>query len=153
VSQTPQSDLARVRAAAEALRREIVDDPDALGARLEEAIPVRSAMGELDSWFVALTSDDFLLGFFQLEPDLSLHRYSTFQRTPGSTSGCPSAATWLDPATIRERARTAAAEGNQLEQPILSYHGNRDRLAWRVPVANRRTSIYVIGDEVYTDAA
>jgi hypothetical protein len=153
VSKTPQDDLTRVRAAAEALRREIVDDPLALRARLEEPIPVRSATGELDSWFVALTTGDLLLGFFQLERDLGLHRYSTFQRTPGSASECPPAATWLDPDTIRERARAALAESDQLEQPILSYHGNRDRLAWRVPVANRRASIYVIGDEVYMDAA
>ena len=92
-----------------------------------------------------MTTNDLLLGFFQLESDLSLHRYSTFQRTPGSTSECPPAATWLDPDTIRERARTAVAESDQLEQPILSYHGNRDRIAWRVPIANRRASIYVVG--------
>ena len=153
MSQTPQDDLARVRAAAEELRRELVDDPVALRSRLEEPIPVRSATGELDSWFVALTTNDLLLGFFQLESDLSLHRYSTFQRTPGSTSECPPAATWLDPDTVRERARTAAAETDQLEQPILGYYGNRDRIAWRVPIANRRASIYVVGDEVYTDAA
>ena len=151
---TPQSNLVRVRAAAEALRREIVDDPVALNATLEEPIPVCSASGgELDSWFVALTTDDLLLGFFQLERNLSLHRYSTFQRTRGSITDCPPAATWLDTTSIRERARSALPGNNQLGEPILSYLGNRDRLAWRVPVGDGQASVYVIGDDVNVEVA
>jgi len=151
VSRGADPDLDRVRAAAEELRWSIVDDPVALGAALEDPIPVQSPTGELDSWFVGLTVDDLLVGFLQLEPDLRLHRYSGFQRAPGSMSGCPAAETWLDPDVIRERARAKAPEGNQLGQPVLTYHGNRDRLAWRVPVADREAGIYVIGEDVFAE--
>jgi hypothetical protein len=130
-----------IRAAAEKLRREVVGDPAALDATIEDPIPVKSPTGELDSWFVALTTDEELLGFFQLEPDLVLHRYSTFERRPP-------AADWLDRAAIRERARTAADDGDRLGDPILSYLKNRDRLAWRVPIANRPAAIYVSGDHI-----
>jgi hypothetical protein len=151
VNATPQSNLVRIRAAAEALRREIVDDPVALSASLEEPIPVCNESDQLDSWFVALTTDDLLVGFLQLESDLSLHRYSTFQRTRGSITDCPPAATWLDTTRIRERARSALAGNKQLGQPILSYLDNRDRLAWRVPVGDGQESVYVIGDDVNVD--
>ena len=36
----------------------------------------------------------------------------------------------------------------QLGEPILSYLGNRDRIAWRVPVGDGQESVYVIGDDV-----
>lgn len=141
-----------VRDAADALRRALVEDPLALAARLEDPIPVRDAAGGLDSWFVALTSGDLLLGFIQLEPDLELHRYSTFQRAPGSTDGCPPAALWLDRDAVLLRARTAADESDRLGEPLLGFHRTRDRLAWRVPVTNRPATIWVVGREVFTDA-
>jgi hypothetical protein len=132
---------ADIRAAAEKLRRKVVVDPAALDATIEDPIPVETPTGELDSWFVAITADEQLLGFFQLEPDLVLHRYSTFDRRP-------LAADWLDRGAIRERARTAAADGDRLGEPILSYLRSRDRLAWRVPIANRPAAIYVSGEHI-----
>jgi hypothetical protein len=132
---------ADIRAAAEKLRRQVVTDPAALRATIEDPIPVQAPTGELDSWFVALTADDELLGFFQLEPDLTLHRYSTFDRPP-------LAADWLDRGAIRERARTAAEDGDRLGEPVLSYLRSRDRLAWRVPIANRPVAIYVSGEHI-----
>jgi hypothetical protein len=144
-------DLDRVRAAAEELRRELVDDPLALAATVEEPIPIVGPTDELDSWFVALTGDGLLLGFLQLEPDLRLHRYSSFQRMPGSMAGCPPAEAWLDRSAIRERA-SAAAGGDEVGEPVFGYHGSRDRLAWRVPVAGRSATVYVVGDEVYAEA-
>jgi hypothetical protein len=150
VNQTERPDLSRVRAAARKIRDQIVNDPLALAARLEDPIPVHTAAGELDSWFVALTAENCLLGFLQLEPDLNLHRYSTFQRMPGNTRDCPPAASWLDPETIRERARSVAAASDQLGDPILSYQGNRDRIAWRVPIiTDNEATIYVVGDHAY----
>lgn len=132
---------ADIRAAAEKLRRKVVADPAALGATIEDPIPVETPTGELDSWFVALTADEQLLGFFQLEPDLVLHRYSTFDRPP-------LAADWLDRGVIRGRARTAADDGDRLGEPILTYLSSRDRLAWRVPIANRPAAIYVSGEHI-----
>jgi hypothetical protein len=130
-----------VRAAAEALRRGVGADPAARAATLEQPIPVVSPGGELDSWFVALTIESGLLGFLQLEPDLTLHRYSAFERPPPASA-------WLDPDAIRERAQAAAAEGDELGEPVLSYRGNRDRLTWRVPIQNRPSTIYVAGDYI-----
>jgi len=151
VSEIPTPDLARIRAAAEEIRDQIVDDPLALAARVEAPLLVHSDTGDLDSWFVALTAESRLLGFLQLEPDLELHRYSTFQRGPGTTEGCPPADSWLDPDTIRDRARTVAAEGDQLGQPVFGYHGNRDRIAWRVPVSGNDDEgvIYVAGEHAF----
>jgi hypothetical protein len=130
-----------VLAAADALRNAAAADPAARTATLEEPVAVLSPGGDLDSWFVALTTDEGLLGFFQLEPDLTLHRYSTF--------GHPQpASAWLDRNAIAARARTAVAEGDELGEPVLTYRGNRDRLTWLVPIRNRPGAIYVVGDDV-----
>jgi hypothetical protein len=82
-----------------------------------------------------------LLGFLQLEPDLTLHRYSAFELPPPASA-------WLDPDAIRERPQSAAADGDELGEPVLSYSGNRDRLTWRVPIQNRPSTIYVAGDNI-----
>jgi hypothetical protein len=151
LSRASESHLERVHAAGERLRQTIVDDPVAAGAALAYPIAVRSPAGELDSWFLGLTIDDLLIGFLQLEPDLRLHRYSSFLQSPGETSGCPRAETWLDPAAIRKRASREAPKGEELAEPVLSYHGTRDRLAWRVPVAGQKAAIYVVGEEVFKE--
>ena len=153
MSGASETNLERIHATGEALRQRIVDDPVAAGAALGHPIAVRSPAGELDSWFLGLTSNDLLIGFLQLEPDLRLHRYSSFQPAPGETSGCPRAETWLDPAAIRERASREASTGEELGAPVLSYHGTRDRLAWRVPVAGRKGKavFYVVGEEVFRE--
>jgi hypothetical protein len=151
VNRPAESDLARVRAAATELREQIVYDPLALTAALEEPIAVQTPSGELDSWFVALTVEGRVLGFLQLEPDLSLHRYSTFQRTPGDAEGCPPADSWLDPDTIRDTAGRVARADDHLGQPVLGYDGNRDRIAWRVPIIGKAERIYVAGEHAYRE--
>src|SRR5207253_2549221 len=88
VSHMPERERGRVLAAARQAVRDVVDDPLARRARVNDPIPVCSPSGELDSWFIPLTAEQRLLGFLQLEPDLRLHRYSSFQRTPGSSEGC-----------------------------------------------------------------
>jgi hypothetical protein len=132
-----------VRAAAETLRRNLVTDTAARAATLEQPIQVVDPSGELDSWFVPLTTNQGLIGFLQLEPDLTLHRYSTFAH-PQSPSA------WLDPDTVRAHAKAAAAEDDELGDPVLTYRGNRDRLTWSVPIRNRRGAIHVAGDYVET---
>jgi hypothetical protein len=143
------SNADRVRAAAEAARRQLVDDPLALRAPLADPLPVLTPAGNLDSWFVALTAEDRIVGFFQLEPDLQVHRYSSFQSTRGSVDGCPPAAAWLDRAEIGERARASAGGDQELGEPILSYDGSRDRLAWRVPVLGGPGAVFVAGEHAY----
>jgi hypothetical protein len=130
-----------VRAAAEAIRHNVVSDPAAKSGTLESPVRVVGPNGELDSWFVALKTSEGLLGFFQLEPDLRLHRYSTFEHPqPGPA--------WLDPEAIRAHATAAVGEGDELGEPVLTYRGNRDRLAWSVPIQNRPGTVYVVGDYV-----
>lgn len=121
--------------------RNVVVDPRAKTARLEQPIPVLGHGDEVDSWFVALTTGGGIVGFLQLEPDLTLHRYSEFDPPQPASA-------WLDAAGVIERARAAAAEGDELGEPVLTYRGNRDRLAWRVPIRNRDGAIYVAGDHV-----
>jgi hypothetical protein len=130
-----------VRAAAEILRHNAVTDPVARSATLEKPIQVVTPEGELDSWFVPLTTDEGLIGFLQLEPDLTLHRYSAFEHSQPASA-------WLDPDRIRAHAQAAAAEGEELGDPVLTYRGNRDRLTWRVPIRNRPSAIFVAGDYV-----
>ena len=101
--------LEDVRTAAEALLRNVVMDRRTDAATLEQPIPVLGPAGELDSWFVALTTEEGILGFLQLERDLTLHRYSAFER-PAPASA------WLDPDAVLARAQTAAAEGDGSEQ-------------------------------------
>jgi hypothetical protein len=128
-----------VRAAAEALLRKVVVDPRAKTARLEQPIPVLGPEGELDSWFVALMTARGIVGFLQLDRHLALHRYSGFDPPQPASA-------WLDADAVVERARAAAAAGDELGEPVLTYRGNRDRLAWRVPMRNRAGAIYVAGD-------
>jgi hypothetical protein len=135
-----------VRAAAEALRRSVVTDPAAAAATVEQPIPVRGPGGELDSWFVALTTDEGIRGFLQLEPDLTLHRYSAFERPQPASA-------WLDTDAIVARAQAAAGEGDELGEPVLTYRQNRDRLTWRVPIQSRPSAILVAGDFVEREEA
>ena len=131
----------QVRAAAETLRHNVVTDAIAKSATLEKPIQIVTPDGEFDSWFVPLTTDEGLIGFLHIEPNLTLHRYSTFEHPQP-------ASVWLDPETIRAHAEAAAGEGEELGDPVLSYRGNRDRLTWRVPIRNRPRTIYIAGDYV-----
>lgn len=130
---------ADIRAAAELFWSRIQGDREAV---LEEPIPVESPSGELDSWFVALIARGNIVGFLQLEPDLGFRRHSTF--------GAPvPAAAWLDREGIRARAQEAAG-AEDVGDPVLTYTGSRDRLAWRVRVANGDT-VYVAGEHTFVD--
>jgi len=131
--------LGEVRVRAEALLRNVVVDPRAKSAVLEQPLPVLGPGGEVDSWFVALTTGKDILGFFQLDRDLALHRYSGFDPPQPASA-------WIDADAIVKRAQAAAAEGDELGTPVLTYRGNRDRLTWRVPIQNRAGAIYVAGD-------
>jgi hypothetical protein len=149
VSRPETGEFGRIRAAVETARDHFVDDPVALGATVTDPIPVQSPAGELDSWFIGLTVEERLVGFFQLEPDLRVHRYSSFERQRSSIDDCPPAAAWLDPTEIGVRARTAARSGEELGEPILSYDGARDRLAWRIPILGSAAVVYVAGNHAY----
>jgi hypothetical protein len=116
------------------------------------AIPVESPRGELRSWFVPVNYNDRLLGFFELTRELVPHRYSSFQRREGQMEGCPPAADWLDPATIRRRATSLLQAGETAREPYLSYDTLPSRLAWAVPVTSRSCReriVFVAGEAVF----
>jgi hypothetical protein len=133
--------LDEVRGAAEALRRKVVGDPSIGSATIEPPIAILGPDDALDSWFVGFTKDERLLGFLQLEPDLTLHRYSAFERPPP-------ASVWLDPDAVRAHAQAAVSSEDELGDPVLTYRESRDRLTWNVPIRNRPGTIYVAGDYV-----
>ena len=143
---------ARLRVA-ELLARGLFGDPALRSAAdVLEPIEVRDPDGVLNSWFCPVTIGDRLAGFAQLLPDLTLMRYSSFERRPGDTTGLPDAASWIDPDAIRSRAAAAARPDEELGDPVLSYDTDPARIAWRVPAIDARgrsRTLFVAGDYVY----
>jgi len=116
------------------------------------AVPVESPRGVLRSWFVPVVYKNRLLGFFELTPEFVVRRYSTFQRREGQMEGCPTAAAWLDPATIRRRASSLLHAGETTGEPYLTYDTLPSRLAWAVPVAlraGRERIVFVAGEAAF----
>jgi hypothetical protein len=120
--------------------------------RVEPPIPVRGPGRELRTWFVPVTEGKVLLGFFELQPDLTLLRYSSFQRHEESPDGCPTTKSWVDIATIRQRVVEKLRPGERVLDIFLSYDREPSRLAWAVQVdtpdgAGR--TLFVAGDVVW----
>ena len=119
---------------------------------VRQALPVEFPKGKLQSWFVPVVYEDRLLGFFELTPELIPDRYSSFQRQEGWTEGCPAAADWLDPETIRRRVAKLLRADETAGEPYLSYDIVPSRLAWAVPVttaAGSQRVVFVAGEAVF----
>jgi hypothetical protein len=126
---------------------------DPIAARqLGVPIRIRSIGGEHAGWFVPEVADDRIAGFVQLDPAMRVHRRSSFRRSAGSLDGCPSLATWTDPATIRDRATAELRPGESPGEPFLSFDGVPDRLAWVTPTRGPQGGrlIFVAGDYAYS---
>lgn len=116
------------------------------------ALPVLAPGGGLHSWFVPVKVGDLLAAFFQLLPDGTLMRFSSFQRRPGELAGCPDAADWLDSDRIKARAVVKRRTKETTGEPFLTYDRTPDRLVWAVPLTHPRGQarlIYVAGESVY----
>jgi len=98
--------------------------------QIEAAKALLDPEGNLHSWFVPVTIGDRLAGFFQLLPDLTMMRYSSFQRHDNSIDGCPAKALWLDEAAILNRFQEYAGAGEFVSQPYLTYDKSPSRLVW-----------------------
>ena len=120
--------------------------------RVEQPTPVLGPKGDLHSWFVPVTVGDLLVGFFEFQPDLTLMRYSSFQRQEDSLEGCPGAESWIDTNAIQRRGETNARPGEKAREPFLTYDGAPSRLAWAVvlesPDGTTRT-VHVAGNAVW----
>ena len=120
--------------------------------RIEKPIPIIGQERDIQAWFVGITISDRLVGFIQFDSDLQLMHYSSFQRDPSTLAGCPEARSWLDPEYIKERSRSRASPGDDLEPPFLSYDRNIARIACVVEAKDKSghvKTIYVTGDFAY----
>ena len=123
-----------------------------LSGVVAQPVPVLDAQGQLHSWFVPVTVGDKLASFMELLPDLSLARYSSFQHTPRTLTGCPDAALWLDKQAIRHRVRARLRPGEQVGVAVLTFDDTPQHLAWAVTVTNHAggsRTIFVRGEEIY----
>lgn len=123
----------------------------ATGGRLLEPVPVHSPAGEPAGWFVPVARGGALLGFIQMDVAGRFHRSATF--APGAKVRTSD---WLDAATIRKRARTQVEPEEDLSEPVLSYDGNPDRLAWLLVATRpdgRTRRVFVAGTSAWTDPA
>jgi hypothetical protein len=147
-------DIKKVRDEASRLYQTIVEDP--LVKRegtLLEPIPIVNVKGDTEAWFVGVGVNELLAGFFQIDIQLNLMRYSSFQRKTSSLDGCPKIDTWTNSDTIIKNARKSASSEEKLGEPFLTYDGNINRIAWGVPTQtadNQTRIIYVAGEFVYT---
>ena len=120
--------------------------------RVEQPIRVLGPDGGLYSWFVPVTVGNVLAGFFEIQTDMTLKRFSSFQRREDSLEGCPPAEAWIDVETIARKARGLVPVGEIVQEPFLTFDGAPSRIAWRVelqaPDGAVRT-VYVAGDVVW----
>ena len=131
------------------------DEPLRRAAAVGQPIPVLGADRRHHSWFVPVTIADRLVAFFQLLPDSTLMRFSSFARQTGRFDGCPPAAQWTDPASIAARAESVRSPGETAGEPFLSFDRTPDRIAWAVPLAaptGATRIVYVAGESVYEGA-
>lgn len=117
-----------------------------------EPLAVEHPKGQLHSWFVPVASGKRLLGFFEFAPDLTFHRYSSFQRHAAALEGCPEASVWLDPATVKRTAAKLAKSGEITGEPYFTYDTAPSKLAWAVPLISRSGAerlVFVAGEFAY----
>ncbi len=116
---------------------------------VETPIPVFRPDRTLHSWFVPVTVDKVLAGFFEFLPDLTLMRYSSFQRQENSLSSCPAAELWIDADTIRHRIETMKQPNEEVIDMFLSYDSILSHIAWLGKVKapdGKISTVYVAGN-------
>ena len=115
-----------------------------------EPPPGNPAASHPVGWFVPVTVDDLLAGFFVFDPDGALRRWSTFQHHADDLNNCPTAMSWTSPSAIIRTARRAGVPGEP-GTPYLSYDRVPDRIAWIVPFPT--AAVYVAGTAYWTAPA
>jgi hypothetical protein len=116
------------------------------------AIPVEAPKGVTHAWFVPVPHEERLLGFFELTLDLYVRRYSSFQKRECDMNGCPPAADWIDPETVRRKVLRHLNGSAVTGEPYLSFDRYPSRLAWAVPITladGGSRVMFVAGDAVF----
>ncbi|HET7793683.1 MAG TPA: hypothetical protein VFL64_09895 [Rhizobacter sp.] len=151
---TPE-ELAREARAVEQDARRALDGSQLMlprEARVGTPVPVRALAGRLESWFVPVLAGDWLVAYLRFSPLRMLRASSSFMRHTGDMSECPLAADWLDVELIRERAEDCAHFDETAGEPMLSFDGAPDRLAWAVPLQRAGVTgrwLFVAGEAVW----
>ncbi|NNM81457.1 MAG: hypothetical protein HKL98_02480 [Burkholderiales bacterium] len=106
---------------------------------VESPIEVRSPEGMLHSWFVPVTSDGTIAGFYEFLPDGKFLRFSLYR-------GDQAYSDWLSPEKLVHCSRD-----ERCGKPFLSYDGSPARIVWAVPLirGEKETLVYVAGKTVY----
>jgi hypothetical protein len=121
------------------------------GARVLQALPVYDFERALHDWFVPVIAQDRLVAYLRFMPEHTLKGISTFARRPERIDDCPLAADWLDEKHIASRARSLCASGETPGEPMLSFDGAPDRIAWAVPLqgSHGQRWVFVAGRSVW----
>ncbi len=106
---------------------------------VESPIEVRSPQGMLHSWFVPVTSEGSITGFYEFLPDGKFLRFSLYR-------GDQTYPDWLSPEKLVHCRR-----GEHCGKPFLSYDGSPARIVWAVPLIDgeKETLVYVAGKTAY----
>lgn len=148
----PEDTTAEVRRVAEDLLRDgRFGGPASAEADVLPPLAVHAPDGTLSSWFVPVAEGEALIGFAELLPDLTMTRYSSFQRHPRSTEGCPPVAAWTQPSAVLGILEPHLRPGETPGAPVLTFDGVPARLAWAVDVAgpDGTRTLYVAGSAVW----
>jgi hypothetical protein len=131
----------------------MADDWTAMNGVVGHPLVVEHPQGQQHSWFVPVLARKKLIGFLELDLDLTPLRFSSFQRRSGVLEGSPEAEAWLDQEAVKKKAAKLAGAGEVVGEPYLSYDSVPSRLAWAVPIRSRSGKkerlVYVAGDAVY----
>ena len=120
--------------------------------RIGAPIPVLTPERQRHSWFVPIAAGDRLAGFLQLLPDLTVLRYSSFQRREDRLDGCPPAELWIDTEKIRRVAQEKARPGETAGEPYLTYDRVPSRLVWAIPLSTTggaTRTLYIAGRAIW----
>lgn len=127
--------------------------PVTINCRIETPMAVHAPDMKIHSWFVPVTAENRIIGFFQFLEDGTYMRFSSFQRKPDKLTGCPEAADWLDPDRIQQHAEVQRRLDETSGTPFITYDRTPDRLVWAVPLTGPEGKvrlIYVAGKIAYT---
>jgi hypothetical protein len=124
----------------------------ATAGQLGEALAIHDERGAVTGWFVPMIAGSRIVGFVQLDSSLGFLRYASFADVADAEPP-PEAVLWLDAESVRRTATRAARPGDELGEPVLSYHTTPSRLAWRVPLRRDGDpmTVYVAGEHAWAE--
>ena len=102
-------------------------------ARRFGALRVRTLASVPHHWFVAVVVGERLMAHVRFTLEREPMAVSFFLQHPDRLEASPLAADWLEPELMRSRAASVASADETIGEPILSFDGAPDRVAWAAP--------------------